>query len=100
MGSRKGMKVITVNIPMVYLEHIKKLIKGKITPSTSEYVRWSIGNQITRDSETNRYMEELAGIEPEKVKVPKDYTYIKGFNGNKPFKTVRLEEPEEKRLYY
>ena len=93
------MRIVTVNIPKPYLKHIQRLLDIGLCPSRSEYIRWAVGNQITRDFEREKKMAELINkspLPPLTVRVPKGWDYIEGFNGNKPFKT----KPLEKKVYY
>ncbi len=58
--SYNKMKIITVNIPKHYLKYIDYLIREiGIAPSRSEFIRWSIGNQINRDLKQLEKMEEM-----------------------------------------
>ena len=101
-GANKKLKIVTVNIPIPYLEHIEYLRQEGFTPSRSEYVRWAVGNQITRDLEREERIKELQDKrQPVKVIIPKGWDYIEGFNDNKPFQTQRLEIiTEEKEVFY
>lgn len=89
------LKIVTCNIPKKHLEYIRKLLEWGIVPSRSEYVRHAIADQISRDFETKKYVEEVIEADEIKVersvKIPEGYDYVEGFNGNKPFKTTRLE---------
>ena len=89
------LKIITCNLPLEILKYIQKLMDWGLVPSRSEYVRAAVTNQVREDLETKKYVEEVIETDEIKVertvKIPEGYDYIEGFNGNKPFKTTRLE---------
>jgi len=50
ISKRHGkMIIITVNIPEIYLKYVQQLMDKGVCPSRSEYIRWSVANQINRD---------------------------------------------------
>ena len=93
-GDNHELKVVTVNIPRIFLRYIEALrIKG-ICPSRSEYIRRAVGEQVLRDFEMIYNIENIDELPIENIEFEYDeekYVRIPGYNGGKPFKTVRLE---------
>jgi len=89
------MCIVTINLPEKYLLYIKKLTEWGITPSRSEYIRSMAKEIIKKDFEFIKKVDEVIEADEIKVeksvKIPEGYDYVEGFNGNKPFKTTRLE---------
>lgn len=44
------MRVVTINLPIKYLQYIEKLIEWGITPSRSEYIRLATYKSIKEDN--------------------------------------------------
>jgi len=82
------LKIITCNIPLEHLKYVQKLMDWGIVPSRSEYIRRAVGNQIERDNETKRYVEEVI----ETTIDNKNFIKIPGYNGNKPVQILRRLE--------
>lgn len=99
------LKIITVNIPEIYLDYIQELMDEGICPSRSEYIRWCVGNQIKKDfkmlKRMKRKMSELKNIRKEL----RDEGYIDEYDNVKYVQIPGRENGEEfvkiiKRLEY
>ena len=72
-GRNEKLVIITVNVPETYLKYIKKLKEKGFVSSRSEYIRWSVANQINRDLEKLDKMDKMmAEIEDMRKIIKKD----------------------------
>lgn len=81
----KGKEHICINFTDKQVDMVGRLKEKGEFNSYSQIVSEAIRRLSPNILETYKEEEEL------KIKIPEGYDYIKGFNGNKPFKTARLE---------